>query len=142
LLLEHIQYENLSHQSIHSFIDSIDELCKLLSFTIWSLVSRHRFMAVPVDLLTEPFVRSFDLTRCHSPETESGQFDVIISYLRKKECGRTRFAVLCDATNSWICHDFRDMLIALTCNAIRSRRKVNSIHLRAWRMEGSVDGDS
>jgi hypothetical protein len=44
--------------------------------------------------------------------------------------------------NSWICYDFKEMRISLSHYSIRSRRDANTYHLRSWRLEGSIDGQS
>jgi hypothetical protein len=167
-LFKHVQCEYLSTKSIQSLICLIDESFDLFSFPIWKSLSRRLSLSVSLDFPTE----RFPPVSCEYSQTHSGHLDGIISYLTRKHCGhvldrdvisvtarsimnpqyyplrnladfenRTFFATA-NTPDSWICYDFKNMLINLTPYTIRICRDSNGYHLRSWILEGSIDCES
>jgi hypothetical protein len=167
-LFEHVRFEYLSTKSIQSFIELINQSFDLLTFPIWQSLSHRLSLSVPADFWCDRFCGKYSSVVC--PFVTTSNLDGIISYLTKRFGGHVidRNIVSITASsignaqshplryvadfenrsmfhtnsegNSWICYNFKDMLIILTHYSIRTRRDVNGNHLRSWKLEGSIDG--
>jgi hypothetical protein len=155
-----------------SFIDLIDESFDQFNLGIWKSLSHRLSLSVSIDFPTERFPCLFDSISCQYSKISSGHSEGIISYLTRKHCGhvmdRNVISITAssvhnsqsyplrhladfenqslflteDKPNSWICYDFKNILVNLTHYSVRSRRDADCHHLRSWILEGSIDCES
>jgi hypothetical protein len=161
VLLECVEYEYLSRDSIESFIHVISESFEFLTVDVW-----HRLRS---RLISGPSSSSNDrhcgqVFRYH----EGSSFDGIISFLTRQHGGNLHDLGIVSVTssgvyssylvkhvvdfngsstaatknepNGWICLDFKEKRVNVHHYSLRSRNDYDSHHLTNWIVEGSIEG--
>jgi hypothetical protein len=161
VLLECVEYEYLSRDSIESFINIICESFEFLTLEVWHHL-RSRLISGPSSSLSG---------RCDGQVfeyREGSSFDGIISFLTRQHGGNIHDLGIVSVTsssvnggrvaknvvdfnslsigqtngepNGWICFDFKEKRVNVHHYSIRSRNDYDLNHPINWMLEGSVDG--
>jgi hypothetical protein len=157
-LFENVGFEYLSSSVMKDFIELISTNFECLTVSVW-----RRLQSRLIDGPSKRPLRGLDL-----PFRSGAPLDGIIAYLTKTHNGNVSDLGIVDVTsssvssgsaaknavcftdslhtqtlnvaNSWLCYDFKAMLVNITHYSIRSRTKGRGNHPQNWTVEGSMDG--
>jgi hypothetical protein len=161
VLLDYVNYENLSKSSMEAFFDLISNSIEFLTISVWMRL-RNRIVG---NVSHSTRIKSTD---SDFPFNES-PFNGIISHLTQKSGGNvcdrgivsvtasgersyqlneivnfdnSNIAQTINQPNSWICYDFKEMRVKVSHYSIRSRTDSDNYFPIQWTLEGSMDGNS
>jgi hypothetical protein len=169
VLLANVRFEHLSIESIETFVNLITDCFDLLSDGIWCAIAKRLVLPVSVPLDCDRFVSpwidcgytgsvSLNGIIAHlsgkfgGSVIDKGIISVTASGIANPQsyplrvltdftCGITHFYTP-NVPNSWVCYDFGKRRIKPTHYAIRTYLNHDNNHLRSWKFEGSMDGQS
>jgi hypothetical protein len=169
VLLENVRFEYLSVDSMESFARIVFNSFDFVTERVWGAVVKRLLLDVfppdPNDRSLRQWVECRyagdrllngiigHLSRKHGGSVvDKGVVSVTASTVGSPKlyplrgltdfhCGLRFFCTL-NTANSWVCYDFGSGRIRPTHYAIRSDLELDDWHLRSWKLEGSIDGDS
>jgi hypothetical protein len=160
ILLDYVDYANLSKSSIEAFFDLISNSFEFLTISVWIRL-RNRIVG--------NISHSTRIALSDFPFRDGSPFNGIISHLTQKfggnVCDRAIVSVTAsggspqqfheivnlqnsnitqtaNSPNSWICYDFKELRVKVSHYSLRSRTDSDNYFPVHWTLEGSMDGNN